>query len=155
MCREWVGFLSVGLISLLWFLSSCPWEKEVLGVNALPRVIQVVCAELRFEPMTNSKACFFFFFFILLECDPKIGWWSSEESLVMGVSGLWNSGSWNRDYCWSIWLWEWVCGGWAITKCLKRFFIIFIFISNIITLCREWQLSKHFFFKTEQCQINF
>ena len=67
-----MGFFSVGLISLLWFLSSCPWEKEVLGVNTLLRVIQVVCAELRFEPMTNSKACFFFFF-ILLKCDPQDG----------------------------------------------------------------------------------
>ena len=68
------GFLSAGLISLLWFLPSCPWEKEVLGVNILPRIIKVVCAELRFEPMTNSKAWwFFFFFFILLECDPKMG----------------------------------------------------------------------------------
>ena len=61
-----MGFFSVGLISL-WFLSSCPWEKEVLGVNTLLRVIQVVCAELWFEPMNNSKAWFFFFFFHSIE----------------------------------------------------------------------------------------
>ena len=40
-----------------------PLGKEVLGVNTLPRIIKVVCAELRFEPMTNFKAWWFYFIF--------------------------------------------------------------------------------------------